>query len=82
VIEELGVEERRRPFFAHWVRQFFNRQQEQKQRRDLGREEIEAFIQTLAAEPSVADWQIVQARNALVEMAIFFCWRRLLRRPG
>ena len=25
VLEELGVEERRRPFYTHWVRQFFNR---------------------------------------------------------
>ncbi|MBP8303765.1 MAG: hypothetical protein KBE04_06540 [Phycisphaerae bacterium] len=24
VLQELGVEERRRPFYAHWVRQFFN----------------------------------------------------------
>jgi len=45
VLEELGVEERRQPFYAHWVRQFFNRQQNRKQRRDLGRREIEAFIE-------------------------------------
>ena len=25
VLEEMGVEERRRGFYAHWVRQFFNR---------------------------------------------------------
>ena len=65
VLEELGVEERRRPFYAHWVRQFFNRQQNRKPRRDLGRGEIEAFIQGLAADASVADWQVVQARDAL-----------------
>jgi len=45
VLEELGVEARRQPFYAHWVRQFFNRQQNRKQRRDLGRREIEAFIE-------------------------------------
>ena len=45
VLEKLGVEERRRPFYAHWVRQFFNHQQKRKQRRDMGRREIEAFIQ-------------------------------------
>ncbi|MFO8240573.1 MAG: integron integrase [Dissulfuribacterales bacterium] len=65
VLEELGVEEPRRPFYVHWVRQFFNHQNKRKQRRDLGREEIEAFIQALAAEPGVADWQVVQARDAL-----------------
>ena len=32
VLEELGVEERRRPFYAHWVRQFFKRHQERKKR--------------------------------------------------
>jgi hypothetical protein len=41
VLEKLGVEERRRPFYAHWVRQFFNHQQKRKQRRDMGRREIE-----------------------------------------
>jgi len=65
VLEELGVEEPRHPFYVHWVRQFFNRQKKRKRRRDLGREEIEAFIQALAAEPGVADWQVVQARDAL-----------------
>ena len=65
VLEELGVEERRHPFYAHWVRQFFNHQQKSKRRRDLGRVEIEAFIQALAAEAGVADWQVFQARDAL-----------------
>ena len=27
VLEELGVDERRQPFYAHWVRRFFSRQQ-------------------------------------------------------
>jgi len=35
VLEELGVDERRQPFYAHWVRQFFRRQQKRKSRRDL-----------------------------------------------
>jgi len=65
VLEELGVEERRQPFYAHWVGQFFNRQQNRKQRRDLGRREIDSFIQALAAEDNVADWQVAQARDAL-----------------
>ena len=33
VLEELRVEERRHPFYAHWVRQFFKRQQKSQQRR-------------------------------------------------
>jgi integron integrase len=66
VLEELGVEEPRRPFYAHWVRQFFNRhQQNRKRRRALGRDEIEAFVQALSAKAGVADWQVVQARDAL-----------------
>ncbi len=62
VLEDLGVEEKRQPFYAHWVRQFFNRQQKNKQRRELGRPDIDAFVQALAAEEGVADWQVVQAR--------------------
>lgn len=65
VLEELGVEEPRRPFYAHWVRQFFNRHQGRKRRRDLGRVEIEAFLQALAADAGVADWQVAQAGEAL-----------------
>ncbi|MDY6856667.1 MAG: integron integrase [Thermodesulfobacteriota bacterium] len=65
VLEELGIEETRRRFYAHWVRQFFNRHQGRKRRRDLGRVEIEAFLQTLAADDNMADWQVVQARDAL-----------------
>jgi len=44
VLEELGVEEARHPFYAHWVRQFFNRQKKRKRRRDLGRTEIAARV--------------------------------------
>jgi len=65
VLKELGVDERRQPFYAHWVRRFFSRQQKRTSRRDLGRGEIEAFIQVLAAQDGVAAWQIVQARDAL-----------------
>jgi len=64
-LEELGVEERRRAFYAHWVRQFFNRNKGRKRRRDQGRVEVEAFLQDLADESGVADWQVVQARGAL-----------------
>jgi len=64
VLEEMGVEERRRPFYAHWVRQFFNRYAG-RPRRELGRLEIEGFLGTLAEQSGVADWQVAQARDAL-----------------
>ena len=32
VLQELGVEAPRRPFYVHWVRQFFNTQQKGKRR--------------------------------------------------
>lgn len=65
VLEELGVEKRRHPFYAHWVRQFFKQQHESKQRRELGRREIETFIQLLAADKAMEDWQVAQAQDAL-----------------
>lgn len=36
VLEALGVEQQRHPFYAHWVRQFFNQYQGNRRRRDLG----------------------------------------------
>jgi len=65
VLDELGVEEARRPFYAHWVRQFFKSHQGVKPRRELGRREIEAYLQALGADPAVAGWQAAQARDAL-----------------
>jgi len=65
VLEEMGVEERRRGFYAHWVRQFFNRRKGSRRRRDLGRRDIEAFLRMLAEQAGVADWQVTQARDAL-----------------
>jgi integron integrase len=65
VLQELGVEAPRRPFYVHWVRRFFNTQQKGKRRGELGRGEIETFIQALTADPGVADWQVARARDAL-----------------
>ena len=65
VLEELGVEEVRRPFYAHWVRQFFKWHQGGKPRRELGRREIEEFLQVLGEDLAVAGWQAAQARDAL-----------------
>ena len=64
VLEELGVPPKRRSFYAHWVRQFF-KQYLTKRRRDLGREEINAYLRELSSNPGVADWQVGQAKDAL-----------------
>jgi integron integrase len=64
VLEELGVAEPRQRFYAHWVRQFFTRHLNQR-RRDLGRVEIEAFLATLTNDTAVAEWQVLQARDAI-----------------
>ena len=45
VLEALGVEQQQHSFYAHWVRQFFNQFQRSPQRRDLGRTEIDDFLQ-------------------------------------
>ena len=65
VLEEMGVEERRRGFYAHWVRQFFNRCKGRRRRRDLGRADIERFLAMLRDGGGVEDWQVAQAREAL-----------------
>ena len=65
VLEEMDVEERRRGFYAYWVRQFFNRCKGRWRRRDLGRRDVESFLAALAQQPGVADWQVTQARDAL-----------------
>lgn len=65
VLAEAGIPERQRPFYAHWVRQFFNRNPS-KPRRSLGAVDIARFLQLLKNDPAMNDWQITQARNALV----------------
>jgi integron integrase len=64
VLEELGIPSKRRSFYAHWVRQFFKRFLITR-RRDLGREEINAYLRELSSSPGVADWQVRQAKDAL-----------------
>jgi integrase len=65
VLAALGVEERRHPFYVHWVRRFFDGIKGEKRRGELGVREIEDFIERLSAEPGVAGWQVAQARDAL-----------------
>lgn len=65
VLEELGIPEKQRPFYAHWVRQFFSRELRGRRRRDLGQDDIRHFLQVLEADTHTKDWQIAQARDAL-----------------
>lgn len=65
VLAEAGVPERQHPFYAHWVRQFFNRNPG-KPRRSLGTVDIARFLQLLKNDPAMNAWQITQARDALI----------------
>lgn len=65
VLAEAGLPERQHPFYAHWVRQFFNCNPG-KPRRSLGATDISRFLQTLRNDPAMDTWQINQARGALV----------------
>jgi integron integrase len=64
VLEEMGITASRRPFYAHWVRQFFKRFLKHR-RRDLGRREITMFLNQLRDDPAIAQWQIKQAKDAI-----------------
>lgn len=64
VLREAGAQEKTIPYCIGWVRRFFARFPG-RQRRDLGRAEIEAFLSETAAHPGVGNWQIQQARDAL-----------------
>jgi integron integrase len=65
VLAEAGIEERRQPFYAHWVRQFFA-MFPGRRRRDLGWPEIQKFMLQLSDERGLADWQLAQAQDALI----------------
>ena len=65
VLAEVGIPERERPFYAHWVRQFFNRNPG-RPRRAWGGSELAHFLQDLRQDPAMTEWQINQARDALV----------------
>ena len=64
VLEEMGITPSRRPFYAHWVRQFFKRFLKHR-RRDLGHREITTFLNQLRDDPAIAHWQITQAKDAI-----------------
>ena len=65
VLAEGGIPERERPFFAHWVRQFFHRNPG-RSRRSLGAVELKGFLAVLRVDPKMAEWQVQQAEDALV----------------
>ncbi len=65
VLAEAGVAERQHPFYAHWVRQFFNRNPG-RSRRSLGVKELSIFLVELQRDSSMSDWQVEQARTALI----------------
>ena len=60
----MGITPSRRPFYAHWVRQFFKRFLKHR-RRDLGHREITTFLNQLRDDPALAHWQITQAKDAI-----------------
>ncbi len=65
MLSEAGIPEREHSFYAHWVRQFFNRNPG-KARRSLGAGDIAGFLAFLKNDPAMVDWQVQQARTALI----------------
>jgi integron integrase len=65
VLAEAGVPGSHQRFFAHWVRQFFAAYPG-RPRRELGAPEIREFLMNLKARGELADWQLRQAREALI----------------
>jgi len=65
VLEEVGVPEKQHGFYAHWVRQLFNRYPD-RPRRSLGPTEISDFLESLPLDESMQEWQRIQARDALI----------------
>ena len=65
VLEEAGIAERARPFYAHWVRQLFN-QNPGRSRRSLGMTDISRFLEQLKESDSLEEWQVKQAADAFV----------------
>ncbi len=65
VLAEAKIPEKQHQFYTHWVRQFFNANPG-KARRSLGAVDIARFLHTLKNNPGINDWQITQARDALI----------------
>ena len=63
-LREAGAQENMIPFLITWVRRFFAHFPG-RNRRDMGRSEIEAFLSEMALRSDISNWQIAQARDAL-----------------
>jgi len=59
------VPEKQHSFYAHWVRQLFNRYSD-RSRRSLGPQEISDFLESVRVSGSAEIWQVSQARDALI----------------
>lgn len=64
VLREAGAQEKAIPYCIGWVRRFFAAYPG-RERRELGRTEIETFPADLAARAGVTNWQVQQARDSL-----------------
>lgn len=80
VLREAGAVEKTIPFLVTWVRRFFARFPG-RNRRDLGRPEIEAFLGETSRRGEVSNWQLAQARDALELYYEQFCGIALAPRP-
>jgi integrase len=65
VLKEAGVPKKQHSFYAHWVRQLFNRNPG-RSRRSLGPQEIADFLDAVDSDPNSQTWQREQARDALI----------------
>jgi len=64
VLREMGATEKTIPFLVLWVQRFFAFYPG-RSRRELGRTEIEAFLDKMGRRADVSNWQVAQARDAL-----------------
>ena len=64
VLRQEGAHEKTIPYCVSWVRRFFSHYPD-RPRRELGRNEIEAFLSELVHRPGVSNWMVQQARNAI-----------------
>ena len=59
-MREAGAQEKAIPFCVAWVSRFFACHSGRR-RRDLGRDEIEAFLGETARRPDISNWQVQPA---------------------
>jgi transposase len=64
MLRDAGAVEKTIPFLVTWVHRFFARFPG-RNRQDLGRPEIEAFLGETSRRGEISNWQLAQARDAL-----------------